>query len=115
MSIKNTEGLASVLQRSYPQTRNNLSNTDNDTVTDTVNLKNSKTVTITVQEVHHIARTLTGTLNSPENFAMYCGYAWHIPQNILWMHLDMVKDAKAKGKARNPAALFTALCKPYLS
>lgn len=101
-----------VLAKRFPQARiNNLSNTDNDTVTvsSKENLKHSKTVT--VQEVHHIAHKLMDKLDSPENFAMYCGYAWHIPQRRLWLYLEMVTDAKAKGKARNPAALFSSLCK----
>lgn len=108
--------VGTLLAARYPQVKlHNLSNTDNDTVTDTVsskkNLKHSKTVTVSVKEVHHIAHVLMDKLNSPENFAMYCGYAWHIPQSRLWLYLEMVQKAQADGKCRNPAALFTSLCK----
>lgn len=119
--------MTSQLSDSFPQVRvNNLSNNDNDSVSDNVYLKNTninntntnKAKRKTIRQVHLLAYKMADKLGDPINnltgkpqhFAMYCGYAWKIPESRLFLYLEMVTDAMAKGKSTNPGGLFTELC-----
>lgn len=73
---------------------------------------NTKTLVLSLKEVQFIANKLEEKLGvqTPTRYPLYCKIARALPEHRIWYNLDVVLEARAKGKSRNPHGLFTYLC-----
>lgn len=65
---------------------------------DNVNVDKSKTVDL-------LADRLVSTFNNPKARALYCSFAWKLPEAKIWYNVESAQ------RGDNPPALFTWLCK----
>lgn len=74
---------------------------------------NTKKGKRTLKEVQAIASKLEDSLGkqTPSRFPLYCKYAWHLPENIIWTNLETALAA-TKGDSRK---LFSWLCEQHLN
>lgn len=69
-------------------------------------LKNTNTKTLA--EVQAIAHKLVDRLDNPSRFALYCKFAWNLPEARIWSNLETALAG------RSPQRLFTWLCQREL-